>query len=130
MVGGRIIFATSATAAEFIKLPYGVLEVVERNIEEFGEIMQENRRGWDTHERIIILSVAFSIISAPPSGNIVSVTYDADSQTLRVQFKYQDAIYEYPGVDGDTAGGFARALSATQYLKQAIMPISSGERIS
>jgi hypothetical protein len=72
--------------------------------------------------------MAIEIISAPASGNIVSIAYDADSQSLFVQFK--SATYVYHGIDGDTANGFSQALSATDYLKSAIMPISVGERIA
>jgi hypothetical protein len=74
--------------------------------------------------------MAIEIISAPASGNIISIAYDADSQSLYVQFKYQNAMYKYTGIDGDTANGFGQALSATDYLKSAILPISVGERIA
>ena len=69
------------------------------------------------------------VIAVPPSGNIVNVSYDADAQTLYVQFVYQNSIYKYSGIDGDTANGFSRALSASQYLRQSIIPISIGERV-
>jgi hypothetical protein len=74
--------------------------------------------------------MAVTVISAPPSGNIVTVSYDADAQMLFVQFKYQSALYQYPYIDADTANGFAQALSATGYLKSAILPISTGMRIA
>jgi hypothetical protein len=70
------------------------------------------------------------IIAAPPSGNIVTVSYDAEAQTLFVQFLYQSALYSYEGIDENTANGFGTALSATAYLKSAILPISTGQRIA
>lgn len=74
--------------------------------------------------------MAFSILSSPPSGNIVAVSYDPETQTLLVQFNWQNAVYRYTEIGEDTARGFERALSATDYLKSAILPLSSGERIS
>jgi len=74
--------------------------------------------------------MALRIISAPPSGNIVAISYDPDTQTLLVQFRYQDAVYRYTGIDENTADGFSQALSATDYLKSAILPLSPGERIA
>jgi KTSC domain len=71
-----------------------------------------------------------TIISAPASGNIVAVSYDADAQTLFVQFLYQSALYEYQGISEDLANGFSTALSATQYLKQNVLPISTGQRVA
>jgi hypothetical protein len=70
------------------------------------------------------------VISHPESGNIAQVAYDADTQSLYVMFRWQNATYKYTGIDGDTANGFGQALSATDYLKQSILPISVGERIS
>lgn len=74
--------------------------------------------------------MAAKIISAPASGNVVTVSYDAETQTLFVQFMYQSAVYEYQGISEDIANGFSTALSATQYLKQNILPISTGTRIA
>lgn len=71
----------------------------------------------------------FSIISAPASGNVVSVAYDPDAQKLRIQFAYQDSIYEYDGISEDLARGFSTAISATRYLNDSIRPLSAGERI-
>jgi KTSC domain len=74
--------------------------------------------------------MALRVISAPPSGNIISIQYDADAQMLLVQFQYQNSVYRYDGVNADLANGFSTALSATKYLQSSIIPISTGERIA
>ena len=74
--------------------------------------------------------MALVVLNIPPSGNIVAVQYDADTQSLFVQFRWQDATYKYEYIGEDVARGFERSLSATDYLKSAILPISSGERVS
>jgi len=69
-------------------------------------------------------------LNLPTSSNISAARYDPDSQSLYITFRYQSATYKYEGIDEDSARGFERALSATDYLKQAILSISSGERVS
>lgn len=60
--------------------------------------------------------MAFIDISIPESANIQSVQHDPDTQTLRVTFKKNGAVYEYAGVDENKANGFSTAESAGRYL--------------
>ena len=74
--------------------------------------------------------MAVSVIAAPASGNIVVVSHDSDSQQLFIQFLYMSSVYRYDGINEDLAHGFETALSATAYLKSAILPISTGVRVA
>ena len=49
------------------------------------------------------------------SSQIKGLEYDADEQTLYVQYK-NGSVYTYHGVDADKANGFASADSAGKYL--------------
>jgi hypothetical protein len=64
--------------------------------------------------------MAYVEIPTAQSANIQRVEYDADSQTLRVEFKGSSGVYEYDGVSQDVAGGFERAESAGKYLHNFI----------
>ena len=61
--------------------------------------------------------MAFIDISIPESANIQSVQHDPDTQTLRVTFKKNGAVYDYAGVDENKANGFSTAESAGRYLQ-------------
>lgn len=52
------------------------------------------------------------------SGNVKGVDFDVDTQTLLIHFK--GGSYKATGVDEDTALGFERANSATEYYNSAI----------
>jgi hypothetical protein len=72
--------------------------------------------------------MAQEVISHPPSRNIASIMYDADTQTLTVQF-LSGYVYNYYRVDETTALGFQNALSANQYLKTFIANSFPSERL-
>jgi KTSC domain len=64
--------------------------------------------------------MAYQSISFRPSTNILSVQWDPETKTLRVQFIRDGRTYIYEGVDAQTAEGFSRAPSAGIYLNQFI----------
>jgi hypothetical protein len=62
------------------------------------------------------------------SGHIDALAYDMDTQTLSARFS-NGAVYEYVGVTGEQAEGFAQADSATDYLRTMISPMAPGTRV-
>jgi hypothetical protein len=65
-----------------------------------------------------------------PSGNIQDIQYDADTQTLIVQFHYKNRKCKYSGVTGEEATGFANSISANDYLQRFIIPQHAGEPVA
>jgi hypothetical protein len=65
----------------------------------------------------------FEPVTFAPSSNIKGVQYDADSQSLRVEYS-RGHVYVYAGVTTEMAAGFNDADSATGHLRQAILPLA------
>lgn len=63
------------------------------------------------------------------SGNVQSVSYDAETQELTVGFNH-GGTYVYRGVPPGIARGFADAPSAGQYLNTFIKGTYGYERVS
>lgn len=60
------------------------------------------------------------IIPHTPSRNISMIMWESESMTLTVRYQ-KGGMYQYYQVPEDVALGFGRSLSATQYLKAAIV---------
>lgn len=73
--------------------------------------------------------MAIRAISAPPSGNIISISYDDESLSLFVEFK-RGKVYRYFPVDESTANGFSQALNANGYFQSFIKDVFEYERLS
>lgn len=71
--------------------------------------------------------MAMESIPFASSRNIQAVWYDSDTQTLVVQFHHRNRAYQYAGVTGEEAAGFANTLSANDYLQHSILPKYSGQ---
>lgn len=70
------------------------------------------------------------MIRFPPSTNIAAILYNADEQTLTVEFVKSGAVYQYDQVPEDLAMGFQTALSATKYLETYIASQFPSNRIA
>lgn len=70
------------------------------------------------------------LIRFPPSTNISAILYNADDQTLTVEFSKSGAIYRYDGCTEELALGFQTAMSATKYLETYIASQCSSVRIA
>ncbi len=64
----------------------------------------------------------------PDSSNIGSVTYDAATRTMTVEFR-SGGTYRYTGVPEDTYDAFTRASSAGQFFHRHIKSAHAGERV-
>lgn len=60
------------------------------------------------------------MIHFPPSTNVSGILYNADDQTLTVEFAKSGAVYRYDQCTEEMAMGFQSALSATKYLETYI----------
>ena len=49
------------------------------------------------------------------SGNVVAAAYDAESETLRIQFKGGNVMYDYHGVTPELYQAFGEAPSAGRF---------------
>ena len=66
--------------------------------------------------------MAFEPVTFAPSSNIQDIQFDADSQSLRVEYS-RGHVYFYSGVTTEMAAGFNDADSATSYLRQSVLPL-------
>lgn len=63
--------------------------------------------------------MAEQVLNLKTSGNIKGAVYDADTQTLKVEF-FNGGSYSYSGVDGDKALEFERSDSPGKFLHSNI----------
>lgn len=73
--------------------------------------------------------MAIRILMLPKSRNIRMAAYDADTQTLTVQYARAGHQYEHVGVPEQLIVGLEGADSPTAFLRSYIMPLSPGIQV-